>query len=61
MGEHLLDEVVDDVAVVPGEPGDERRDVGAAPQREGGQLQGRDPSLGAVLERGDLAAVEPRP
>ena len=50
VGEHLLDEVVEDVAVVAGEPGDEGRDVLAPLQRDGGELQGRDPPLGAVLE-----------
>ena len=58
VGEHLLDEVVDDVAVVAGEPGDERRDVRAALQRDGGELQGRDPPLGAVLEGLDLRGGE---
>ena len=51
--EHLLDEVVDDVPVVPGEAGDEAGGVVASLQREGGQLQGGDPALGALLEGGD--------
>ena len=48
LAEDLVDEVVDDVAVVAGEPGDEPRRVVAVPQRDRGQLQGRDPALGAV-------------
>ena len=41
--EHLVGEVVHDVAVVAGEGSDERRGVGASPNREGRQLQCRDP------------------
>ena len=59
VGEHLLDEVVDDVAVVTGEPGDEARDVRAALQRDGGQLERGDPPLGAVLEGAHLLGGEP--
>ena len=55
--QHLLDQVVDDVPVVAGEAGDEAGDVGAAPQRQRGQLQRGDPALGARLQRGDVAAV----
>ena len=51
---HLLDEVVDDVAVVPGEAGDEVRGVVAALHRQRGQLERGDPALGASLERRDV-------
>ena len=52
--EHLVDEVVDDEAVVTGEAGDEPGDVVTALQREGGELQGGDPSFGADLQCLDL-------
>ena len=54
-GQHLLGEVVDDVAVVAGEPGDERAGVVAALHRQRGQLQGGDPALGALVQRRDVA------
>ena len=54
----LLDQVVDDVAVVAGEAGDEPGDVVAALHRERGQLQRGDPALGARLQRGDVAGGE---
>ena len=56
--EDLVDEVVDDVPVVAGEPGDERGRVVAAPQRERGELQRGDPALGAGLERGHVGGGE---
>jgi hypothetical protein len=56
--QHLLGEVVDDVAVVAGEPRDERPDVVAAPHREGRELQGGDPALGAPVERRDVVLGE---
>ncbi len=46
-GEDLLDEVVDDVAVVAREAGDEAGDVVAALERQRRQLQGGDPALRA--------------
>ena len=51
----LLDEVVDDVAVVAGEGRDERGRVGSALQRQRGELERRDPALGPPLERRDVA------
>ena len=59
--EHLLDEVVDDVPVVPGEAGDEQRRVVTAAQRERGQLERGDPALGAGPERGDVGRVQVEP
>ena len=56
--EHLLHEVVDDVAVVPGEAGDEAGGVVAPLEREGGQLERGDPPLGAALQGGDVGGVE---
>ena len=50
----LVDQVVDDVAVVPGKPGDEAGDVVAALDRERRQLQGGDPALGPPLQRDDI-------
>ena len=52
--QHLLDQVVDDVAVVPGEAGDEAGDVVAALHRERRQLERGDPPFGAPLQRGDV-------
>jgi len=59
--EDLLDEVVHDVAVVAGEPRDERRRVLAAPQRDGRQLQRGDPALGAGSQGGDVGRVQVEP
>ena len=53
--QHLLGQVVDDVAVVAGEPRDEAGDVVAALHRQRRQLQRGDPALGAVLQRLDVA------
>ena len=52
----LLDQVVDDVAVVAGEAGDEAGDVVAALHRQRRQLEGGDPALGPALQRGDVRA-----
>ena len=57
----LLDQVVDDVAVVPGEAGDEAGDVVAPLHRERRQLEGGDPALGARLQRGDIARRQLQP
>jgi len=46
----LVDEVVDDEAVVAGELGDERRRVVPALQGQGGKLQGGDPPFGPGFE-----------
>ena len=50
----LLDEVVDDVAVVPGETGDELRGIVAALHGECGELEGGYPAFGATLQRRDV-------
>ena len=55
----LLDEVVHDVPVVPGEPGDEPGGVVAALQRQRGQLQRGHPALGPALQRGHVGRGEP--
>ena len=47
----LLDQVVDDVAVVPGEAGDEAGDVVSPLHRERRQLERGDPAFGAPLQR----------
>ena len=52
--QHLLDQVVDDVAVVAGEAGDEAGDVVAPLHRQRRQLERGDPPLGAPLQRGDV-------
>ena len=49
----LVDQVVDDVAVVPGESRDEAGDVVAALDRERCQLEGGDPPFGPRLQRDD--------
>ncbi len=59
--EHLPDQVVEDEAIVAGEPGDERRDIVATLHRERRELQGRDPSLGARLEHVDVGCVDGQP
>ena len=56
---HLLDEVVDDMAVVPREPLDEPGRVVAAPEGQRCELQGRHPALRPAFQRGHLACGEP--
>jgi len=46
--QHLLDEVVDDVPVVPGEPCDESADVVAPLDRERSELKRGNPPLSSV-------------
>ena len=58
--QHLLDQVVHDVAVVAGERGDERADVGTSLHGQRGQLQRGDPPLGARLQRRDVARGQSR-
>ena len=50
----LLDQVVDDVAVVPGEARDEAGDVVSTLHRERRELERGDPAFGAPLERRDI-------
>ena len=57
----LLDQVVDDVAVVAGEAGDEAGDVVAALHRQRRQLERGDPALGAPLQRGDVLGRQRQP
>jgi hypothetical protein len=57
----LLDEVVDDVAVVPGEAGDEAGGIVASLDRERRQLERSDPAFGAPLQGGDLPRAEIQP
>ena len=52
--QHLLGQVVDDVAVVPGEARDEAGDVVPALHRQRRQLERGDPPLGAPLQRCDV-------
>ena len=54
----LLGEVVDDEAIVSSETRDEGVDVVAALHRQGGKLEGGDPALRPLLQRGDLARIE---
>ena len=56
--EHLLDEVVDDEAVVAGEVLDEPVDVVAALQRQRRELERSDPALGSGTERVDVTGGE---
>ena len=58
MRQHLLDQIVDEVPVVAGEPGDEAARVLAALQGERGELQRGDPPLGPLLQD---ARCPPRP
>ena len=56
--EHLLDQVVEDEAMAPGERLDEPRDVVAPTHRQRRQLEPRDPALGALVEGGDVLGGE---
>src|SRR5262249_20777888 len=56
--EYLFDEVVHDKAVVTGEVGDEAGYVVTTLKRQRGELQCRDPSFGASLERTDVVLGE---
>ena len=53
-GQDLAHEVVDDEAVVPREAGDEAGHVVPVLHRQGGELEGGDPSLGAGVQRVDV-------
>src|SRR5262249_8192645 len=55
LGQDLLDEVVDDVTVVAGEPRNERSGVRPVPKGQSGQLERGDPPLGALAEHADVA------
>ena len=57
----LFDQVVDDVAVVSREARDEAGDIVSPLDRQRRQLEGRDPALGARLQRGDFARAEIQP
>ena len=57
----LLDEVVDDEAIVSGETRDEAVDVVPTLHGQGRQLERGDPTLGALLQRGHLARLEVQP
>ena len=57
----LLDQVVDDVAIVPGEALDEAGDVVSTLHRKRRQLECSDPPFGARLQRGDIARAEIQP
>ena len=52
--QHFLDQVVDEVPVVAGEPGDEAARILAPLQGERGELQRGDPPLGPLLQDGDV-------
>ncbi|HVL06028.1 MAG TPA: hypothetical protein VM388_08570 [Acidimicrobiales bacterium] len=57
----LSDQVVDDVAVVAGEPGDELGRVVATLHRQRRQLQGGDPPLGSPVERDHVLGCQVEP
>ena len=57
----FLGQVVDDVAVVPGESRDEASDVVSAPQGERRQLDRGDPPFGPPVEGGDLLGRQVEP
>jgi hypothetical protein len=54
----LLDQVVHDVPVVAGEPGDEPRGVLTSAEGERGELQRGDPPLRPLLQCGDVGGGE---
>ena len=57
----LFREVIDDVAIVPGEARDEAGDVASPLHRKRCELQGGDPPFGARLQCGDIARAEIEP
>ena len=58
----LFDQVVDDVAIVAGEAGDEAGDVVSPLHRERRQLERGDPAFGAALQRRHVrCASDPGP
>ena len=59
--QHLLDEVVDEIPVSPGELGDEAADVLAPTDRQRRELQRGDPPLGAFLEGLDVLGRQAYP
>ena len=59
--QHLVGEVVDDEAVVTGEPGHDRARIVPVLQRQTGQLERRRPTLGALRERGDVVGRKAQP
>ncbi|MCB5275996.1 hypothetical protein BJG92_03551 [Arthrobacter sp. SO5] len=54
MLEYLFDQIVDDVPVIPGEPGNETGNVLAALERERCQLQRCCPPFSTLLQRRDI-------
>ena len=54
--EDLLDEIVDDVAVIARERPDEPGDIVPSPQRERRQLEPGDPAFGARLQGSDVVS-----
>ena len=58
--QHLLDQVVDDVPVIPCEAGDEPGDIVAPPHRQRRQLKRGDPPFGAALKRCDVLCRQPQ-
>ena len=59
--QYLLDQVVDDVAVIAREAGDESADVRASLHGQRRQLERGDPALGPSLQRAMSFAVRSRP
>ena len=55
----LLDEIVDHIAIVASETGNEAGDIVAPLHRQRGQLQCRNPSLGAPLEGSHVRCGQP--
>jgi hypothetical protein len=60
-GEHLLEQVVRQVALLAGEARDELGAVAASLQREAGEVDAGDPALGAVQQQLELAVAESQP
>ena len=57
----LFDQVVDDVAVVPGEACDEAGDVVTSLDGQCRQLQRGDPAFGPAFQRGHILRRQVRP
>ena len=56
--EHFSSEVVDDVPVVAGERGDERRTVLPPPEGQRGEIEARGPAFSTHVEAHDVARLE---
>ena len=59
--QHFLDQIVDDVPVIPREAGDEPGDVVASSPSTAPPAEARRSTLGAALKRCDILCRQPNP